>query len=337
MDTDCSPRGCDTVLNSTLLQKGTKIFGGIIALVGLVSLILAPFVGSAIFPALWGIEPLAYIGAITVMVGLGLISFSYFINYRMSKRISQSNINRETAQRFGQVIRQYFELFDHDLARPLRRILGKERELSAILRNSGAEISLPIRELLDEIEQQVPNFRLMMSNIQVLVRLEAPNAPPQIQAVEPSEVVRRIVDRYTSICAQSQKDITWWAEPAEFGIVYSDSSAMDHMVTNLVDNAVRFTTKHIEIKLTKNPSHFFIRVWDDGPGMPAHYTRHIFDRGWTTEVARGGEKSSSGLGLFIAKTLANQYGGDLTVTSVEIPDPNHHTAFLLNLPLGESM
>ena len=53
----------------------------------------------------------------------------------------------------------------------------------------------------------------------------------------------------------------------EFGILESDSSAIEHIATNLVDNAVRFATRQIEIKLSRNPSHFFIRVWDDGPGI----------------------------------------------------------------------
>ncbi|MFQ5860030.1 MAG: sensor histidine kinase [Dehalococcoidia bacterium] len=321
--------------NLGLMQTGVRIAGLLVALAGVVNLILAPFIGGSVFAALWGVEPLAYIGAILVMVGVGVISLSYFIPQAISRKSTQNSINGATAQRWGEVTQQYFELFDHDLARPLRQILGKERELSAVLRASGAEIDPPIRELLDEIERQVPNFRLMISNIQVLVQLEAPKAPPRLQAVEPSEVVRRIVDRYATVAAESHKEITWWAEPAEFGIVYSDSSAIEHIVANLVANAVRFATTHIEIKLTKNPSHFFIRVWDDGPGIPPQYTQHIFDRGWTPEVARREEKSSSGLGLFIAQTLANQYGGDLTVESIEIPDPNHHTAFLLSLPLYE--
>ena len=187
--------------------------------------------------------------------------------------------------------------------------------------------------LLDEIERQAPDFRLMMSNIQVLVQLEAPESAPRRQPVEPSEVVRKVVDRYSQVAADSQKEVTWWAEPAEFGIVYSDGSAIEHVVTNLVDNAVRFAETHVEIKLTRNPSHFFIRVWDDGPGIASQYIQHLFERGWTPEVARQEEKASSGLGLFIAQTLASRNGGDVAVDSVAAPDKDHHTAFVVSLPM----
>ena len=91
----------------------------------------------------------------------------------------------------------------------------------------------------------------------------------------------------------------------------------------------------MEVRITKNPTHFFIRVWDDGPGIGAQYLQHIFDRGWTPEVARREERSGSGLGLYIARTLVQRHGGDMTVESVPEPEPDHHTAFLLSLPLGE--
>ena len=191
-------------------------------------------------------------------------------------------------------------------------------------------------ELLDEIERQTPTFRLMMSNIRVLVQMEAPDTAPRFEPVEPSEVVRKIVDRYTSVAAESERELTWWAEPVEFGMVYSDGSAVEHIVTNLVDNAVRFASEHIEVKITKNPTHFFVRVLGRRPGnrppLCSAYLRSRLDAGSGEE---GGEVQLRPGALFIARTLANGCGGDLAVESVETPDPQHHTAFLMSLPLGE--
>ena len=299
--------------------------------VGLLSLILSPIFGEALFANVWGVEPLAYIGATVIIAGLLIIALSYILPEVMERRPGGESAVSDESLNWSEVTQQYFELFDHDLGRPFRRILGKERELSALLRASDDGITPSVKELLDEIERQAPNFRLMMSNIRVLVQLEAPEISSDLQPVEPSEVVRRIVDRYTPVATEAGKEITWWAEPSEFGIVYADSSTIEHVITNLVDNAVRFATTHVEVKLTKNPSHFFIRVWDDGPGIASQYTQHLFDRGWTPEVARREEKTSSGLGLFIARTLARRHGGDLSVeSSVEL---EHYTAFLLFLPV----
>ena len=312
-----------------------RLIGGLAILAGAIGLILAPFIGEEFSETLWGVEPLAYIGAIVVIAGLSVISLSYILPGILARRSMSDKQGAGAVEGWSRVTQEYFELFQHDLGRPLRRILGKERELKAVLLSSGAVDDPNIKELLDEIERQAPNFRLMMSNIQVLVQLETPDVPTLVEAIEPSEVVRRIVDRYTAVATESQKEITWWSEPAEFGIIYSNSSAIEHIVTNLADNAIRFATSHVEIKITKNPSHFFVRVWDDGDGIAPQYLQHIFDRGWTPEVAKREEKSSSGLGLFIARTLARRYDGELTVESSTPQDTDHHTAFLLSLPLRE--
>jgi signal transduction histidine kinase len=309
-----------------------RVAGYLIALVGIVSFVLALLIGDLLFSKLWRIEPLTYIGAVLVILGLGLVSASYVITWILGRNTTDSSVDLVPAERWSQITQQYFDLFNHDLGRPLRRILGKERELRAIVRSSGVAIDPEVEDLLNEIEQQTPNFRIMMSNIQVLVQLEAPNVSPRFQTVEPAAVVRNIVDRYSSTVSDVHKEISWWTDPSEFGIVYADSSAIEHIVTNLVDNAVRFATTKIEVKISKNLSHFFIRIWDDGPGIGAQYVQHVFDRGWTPEVARRDEKTSSGLGLFIARTLANRCGGDLTMESVAAPDPKHHTTFFLSLP-----
>ena len=324
------------MLSSQLKQRLLRWVGGLIALAGIVAFILSPIISATLFSTLWGIEPLTYIGAALLIVGLAVLSAFYLAPQLLGRKAAPAGDEERTAQRWGQLTQEYFEVFYHDLGRPLRRILGKERELRTLLQTNETSEYPAIKELLDEIEGQAPNFRLMMSNIQVLVQLEAPDAPLQLQPVEPAEVVRRIIDRYYFVAAEQDKQITWWSEPPEFGLVYCDSAGIEHIVTNLVDNTVRFATQHVEVSLTKNLGHFFIRVWDDGPGIAAQYIPHIFDRGWTPEMARREERTSSGLGLFIARSLARRNGGDLTVESASLPHPEHHTTFLLTLPRREA-
>ena len=320
--------------NSAGLLFTSRIVGAVVAVGGIVALVAAPLIGDTVSERLWGVEPLTYFGAVLVVVGLAAVTAAYFIQGRTSARNSAATAADETTRLWSELTQQTFDLFHHDLGRPFTRILSKERELRSALSAGGAEVDPRLMDMLQEIERQGPNFRLMLSNIQVLIQLEAPNHDVSHQPVEPSEIVRRIVDRYSSVALESGKEITWWAEPTEFGIVYSDNSAVEHIVTNLIDNAVRFASGHVEVKLTKNPTHFFIRVWDDGPGISAQYVAHLFDRGWTPEVARRDEKTSSGLGLHIARTLALRYGGDITIETVAEPDAGHHTSFLASLALN---
>ena len=280
------------------MQIGARIAGGLVALAGTIALVLAPLIGDVLFTNLWGLEPLIYIGMILLTTGAAIVAFSYVIPTLLAGIGLDSNSDKATIRRWSQVTQQYFELFDHDLGRPLRRILGKERELRAILQSSGTPIDPAVKELFDEIERQTPNFRLMMSNIQVLVQLEHPNAPLRLEAVEPSEVTRKIIDRYSPVAAEGQSEITWWSEPTEFGIVLSDTSAIEHIVTNLVDNAVRYANTHVEVKLTKNPSHFFVRVWDDGPGIAPNIFSTFLTAGGLRRSPGGKKNPAQGLDYF---------------------------------------
>ena len=321
------------------LSAVSMLAGGLVAASGLVCLFVAPFVGSAVFDNLWGVEPLGYIGGILLFFGVsifagGLGAAALGLSKRLAaERKGREKSGEEQSDHWRETTLSFFNEFDHDLGRPLRRITGRQRELRATLRASGEVADSEVMELLDEIERQAVNYRLMLSNIQVLVESEAPGEPLPMTPVEPAEVVRRIVDRYIPVALEGNKNVTWWAEPPEFGMVSSNSHAIEHIVANLIDNAVTHTSSHVEVTLSRDATRFYVQVWDDGPGIAAHYLDYLFDRGWTPEVGRREEKTSSGLGLFIARTLALRCGGDLTVVSVAEPQAEHHTSFLLALPL----
>ena len=241
------------------VQPGSRLplvvytVGGLIALSGFVCLILSFFIGPIAFDYLWGIEPLAYIGGVALMVGFltvtaGLAATAMNVNKRNQGRLT----GEEQSEHWRETTRQFFELVDHDLGRPLRRIAGKERELRAAMRAAGGPEDPSVQELLDEIARQTPNFRLMLSNIQVLVQLEAPgrqDLPPgrwnlrKWYGASPTATF--------PVAAEAGKELTWWAEPPDFGIVSSDSHAIEHIVANLVDNAVTHAAGNVEISLSR--------------------------------------------------------------------------------------
>ncbi len=312
------------------------------AVTGVLLLIIGPIIGDSISPdTVLTVEPISYSGAITLIVGLALVAGTYLVT-----RGSKTNGSEPTSN-WSQLTQDYFDTFSHDMGRPFRRILGKEREVRARIEESGATVPASVRSLMDEIEQQAPSFRLMLDNVRVLVELEDPNAKSVMEPVDPAGIVRNIADRYFALAAEKGVDLSWWAEPQEFGLVYGDPAAIDHIVTNLVDNAMKFACKNIEVRVTRNPSHYYIRVWDDGAGIPDSHIPHLFDRGWTPALAGRQEKSSSGLGLYIARTLCRRAGGDLAVesrterlqtggsTSDSGEADGHYTSMTVMLPLKE--
>ena len=312
--------------------KILKLFGLAIAGIGLLLILLSPFIGESLTSgSLWWIEPVAYIGSGVFVLG----SVAAFIGFQVIARRTKA-LTGDRTRTWSEVTQDYFDTFAHDMGRPLRRILGKQREARALLNETGKVTPHMVAELLDEIENQAPNFRLMIENVRVLVDLEDDTAAPAIDPVDAAAIVRNVSDRYTPIARERGLELVWWSDPIEFGLIYGDGPALDHVITNLVDNAAKFAQGHVEIQLTRTDSDFFVRVWDDGAGIAESHLAHVFDRGWTPELSARSEKQSSGLGLFIAISLTERCGGQLMVESeaanVSGPD-GHSTTFTLSLPL----
>ena len=84
---------------------------------GVAGLALAPFIGKSLFVELWGIEPLSYLGALLVVAGLGSTTLTYYLPRLLGRDQAEVDTEQQTAEKWGQLTQQYFELFNHDLGR----------------------------------------------------------------------------------------------------------------------------------------------------------------------------------------------------------------------------
>lgn len=98
-------------------------------------------------------------------------------------------------------------------------------------------------------------------------------------------------------------------------LIKGDSSQLNRLLQILFDNACKYTPKNskIIIKLTKNR----LSVFNTGAPIPKESLPHLFERFYRADKARS-DRSSFGLGLSIAKTIAVNHGGDLSVESSEL-------------------
>jgi len=99
--------------------------------------------------------------------------------------------------------------------------------------------------------------------------------------------------------------------------VFADSVRLDQMLTNLVDNAVKFNTKmgSVIVGFAQKDEKNIISVTDTGEGISAEHLQRIFERFYRTDRARSREIGGTGLGLAIVKHLARLHGGEVSVNS----------------------
>ncbi|WP_420130454.1 ATP-binding protein [Longimicrobium sp.] len=116
--------------------------------------------------------------------------------------------------------------------------------------------------------------------------------------------------------------------PAELPAVWADRERLHQVLSNLVGNAVKFTTEgHIRVSAVRDGDEVRVAVEDTGPGIPAEHLEHVFDRFWQ---ARSTRRAGAGLGLAIARGVVEAHGGRIAARS----EVGRGTTFEFTLPVA---
>lgn len=109
-----------------------------------------------------------------------------------------------------------------------------------------------------------------------------------------------------------------------------DADRIDQVLTNLIDNATRYTQPgdSISITTTTDDSYQTLYIKDTGSGISPEHLELVFDRFYKVEASRTGGKQGTGLGLFICKMIIEEHGGTIKVES----KVNKGTTFIIKLP-----
>ncbi len=119
-------------------------------------------------------------------------------------------------------------------------------------------------------------------------------------------------------------------EDCEPQMVCADFDLVQQVVYNLLENAVKFTNEGgiLAVRLYHESGRTFLSIRNTGEGIPSTELPHIFERFYKSDRSRSLDKSGTGLGLFLVKTIINLHGGEITVQSV----PYEYCEFVCWLP-----
>lgn len=109
-----------------------------------------------------------------------------------------------------------------------------------------------------------------------------------------------------------------------------DADRIDQVLTNIIDNATRYTQPgdSISITTTTDDSYQTLYIKDTGSGISPEHLELVFDRFYKVETSRTRGKQGTGLGLFICKMIIEEHGGTIKVES----EVNKGTTFIIKLP-----
>lgn len=208
----------------------------------------------------------------------------------------------------------------HDMKTPMTVILG----YLEIMRVNGD----PRQEMLGKVEATAKRVMDLMTQFFTLAKLEAGDTELECSKLNLNEVCsENILSFYELLSAQDfQIEVNIPNAPI---FVMSNSDALQRILFNLISNAIRYGAdgKYLGMVLRSDEKNAYIDIIDKGRGVPKEFADTIFERLFTMEDSRNPRMQGNGLGLTIAKNLALQLGGDVTLNS----QPNVKTVFTVTL------
>jgi two-component system OmpR family sensor kinase len=226
------------------------------------------------------------------------------------------------AQRAGseERLRSFLADASHELRTPLTSIQG----YAELLRKDALPDAASRDRALKRIEQEATRMGVLVGDLAVLAR-EGEGPALRLTRVDLAAVAAAVVDDSRMF------DETRTLELDGTGPVpvLADPARLEQLVHNLVGNALAHTPPGTPVRVTVavDGDRAVLKVRDQGPGMDAEQAERVFDRFYRGSAAN--RDSGSGLGLFIAASLARTFGGNASVESV----PGEGSTFTVDLPL----
>jgi len=198
----------------------------------------------------------------------------------------------------------------HELRTPLAVLRG-ETEVSLAQSRSIDEYKASLNLIKDEAER----LSRIVEDLFVLARQPADRRAVSRQPVRLDKIVEEC-GRAAQVLA-AQKSLKLTVAPGTPLSLNGDDELLQRMILNLLDNAVKYTPAGGEISVELKPSNGDARltVRDNGIGIPAKDQPHVFDRFYRVDKARSRALGGAGLGLSIARQIAEAHGGTVSVES----------------------
>lgn len=196
----------------------------------------------------------------------------------------------------------------HDIKTPMTVILGY---LEIMRMNGTSEDSM-----LMKTEEKAKNVMELINQFFTLAKLESGDMDLTLSKVNVCEICREsMLDFYEIL---KNNDFQVHIDVPETAVyVQGNTEAMQRILFNLISNVIRYGAdgKYIGIVLRTDEKAVYIDVTDKGKGIEKSFAGSVFDRLFTMEDSRNRNVQGNGLGLTIAKNLALQLGGNITLNS----------------------
>ena len=212
----------------------------------------------------------------------------------------------------------------HELRTPLSHIKGYTETLLG-----GAKDDPEVAtRFLQTIERNVERLKLLIEDLLTISEIESGRVMLNLQPVPVRASVEKVFDDFRTRAAARAVTLV---DESEGLTARADQRRLEQVLTNLVDNAVKYGGNDSRVVVGARLSDGMVEMFvqDNGPGLPTESLERVFERFYRVDKARSRDQGGTGLGLSIVKHIVQSHGGRVWVES----EPGKGAKFCFTLPL----
>ncbi|MEZ4771472.1 MAG: ATP-binding protein [Caldilineales bacterium] len=204
----------------------------------------------------------------------------------------------------------FLSVVSHELKTPLHSIKGF---VDIILMGKTGPVTELQRDFLSTVKEQTGHLQRLIEDLLEFSRLESGQIKLRPVLLSPTDVVASVADKLTPLAGN--KGLTLALEVNGLPEIEADPMRLEQVMTNLVENAIKFTPEEGRIVVTGTDCDDMIElvVADTGIGVPPDEQERIFDRFYQVDSSARRRYKGTGLGLTICKHIITQHGGQIWV------------------------
>ena len=224
-------------------------------------------------------------------------------------------------------MRQFVADASHELRTPLTSIRG----FAELYRQGALTDSDAVPDVFRRIEDEATRMGLLVDDLLLLARMDQ-ERPLAAAPVDLAALVEEVVDATQAATPDRKVELTATERPRVIG----DETRLRHVVSNLLDNALRYSAADTAVEvsvartLRDDRDWAVLEVRDHGPGLTPEQAQRVFERFYRTDAARTRASGGAGLGLAIVAAIVAAHGGHPEVDSTA----GEGATFRILLPLS---
>lgn len=245
----------------------------------------------------------------------------------LKKKADALAIANAQLQELDQIKSEFVSLVSHEFRAPLTNMRGALE----LMGDNCSTINPACNRMLGIVNAEVGRLSRLVEDVLNVSHIEAGELKLNYEAVDAAKLVNQVLDEFT---ARSVRRKLHLARGSARPILWADLDSLHQVITNLVDNAVKYSPDDSQVTLSVEvrENQGVLSVSDHGPGIRVEDQPRLFQKFYRLDSGDDKETYGYGLGLYLCRRLIEGMHGRIWVES----SPGHGATFRFALPLAEN-